>query len=150
MLRAMHRAVKKTSEDIQDFKFNTAIASLMELTNAAYQFGADREVFSCLVRMLAPIAPHFSEELWEFLGNRESVFRAPWPGYDPAFLLDETSTIVVQVNGKVRLRLDVPSAMPEEKLKELVLANERLQPWLQGRPPRNIFIVPGKLINIVV
>jgi leucyl-tRNA synthetase len=150
LVRAMHKAIKKITEDVEGFKFNTAIASMMELTNTIYQLGADKEVFSNLIIMLAPVAPHFCEELWHILGNKESISKAAWPKYDPALIVDETVTIIVQVNGKVRSRLDVPSDIPEEKLKELVLSDEKLIPWMQGKPPRNMIIVPRKLVNIVV
>jgi len=150
LVRLMHKTIKKVSDDFCDFKFNTAIASLMELTNAIYQSGADKEVFSKLVAMLSPIAPHFAEELWSYLGNKESVFRAKWPQYEPRMLVEENVTIVIQVNGKVRSKIDVPSDISESKLKELVLADEKLAHWIQGKPVRNFILVPKKLVNIVV
>ena len=150
LLRMVHRTIKKVTQDIEDFKFNTAIASLMELTNSIYQMGADKEVFSNLVIMLSPVVPHFSEELWQFLGNKESILKAQWPKYDSRFLIEENITIVIQVNGKLRLKLDVPSDIGEDKLKELVLSDEKLKPWLQGKPVKNFILVPQKLINIVV
>jgi leucyl-tRNA synthetase len=150
LLRDMHKAVKKVTEDIQDFKFNTAIAGLMELTNAIYQFGADKEVFKNLVLMLSPIAPHFCEELWQILGNKESISKSEWPKYDSAMLIEETVTVVIQVNGKVRSKIDVPADITEAKLKEFVLADEKLKPWLQGKPIKNFIVVPKKLINLVL
>ncbi|MDD5505456.1 MAG: leucine--tRNA ligase, partial [Candidatus Omnitrophica bacterium] len=102
LIRIMHKTIKKVSADFNEFKFNTAIASLMELTNAIYQAGADKEVFSRLVIMLSPIAPHFCEELWQVLGNKESIFKASWPEYDPKLLIEENVELVIQVNGKVR------------------------------------------------
>ncbi len=150
LVRAMHKSIKKITADIEDFKFNTAIASMMELTNAIYQYGADKEVFGNLIIMLSPIAPHFCEELWQKLGNKDSVCKAAWPEFDPALIVDATVTVVVQVNGKVRSKLDVPADIAEDKLKELALSDEKLQQWLQGKPPRNIIVVPKKLINIVV
>lgn len=148
--RVMHKTIKKVSEDIEGFKFNTAIASLMELVNAIYQSGADRVIFSNLVMLLAPIAPHFCEELWHFLGNEESIFKAAWPQYDPKMLVEETVTVVIQVNGKVRSKIDVPADIAEDKLKESVLADERLKPWLAGKPVKNFIIVPKKLVNLVL
>jgi len=145
----MHRSVKRISEDVKNFKFNTAIAAMMEFVNAIYQSGADREIFSNLLVMLAPIAPHFCEELWQSLGNKESIFKAEWPGYDPKMLIDENATIVVQVNGKVRFKVEVPADIAEDRLKEMVLSDERLKPWLQGRPVKNFILVPKKLASIV-
>ncbi|MCX5704855.1 MAG: leucine--tRNA ligase [Candidatus Omnitrophica bacterium] len=150
LLRTMHRVIKKVSVDYAEFKFNTAIASLMELTNAIYQSGADKEVFANLVLMISPIAPHFAEELWQILGNKESICKAKWPEFDPKMLVEDVITIVVQVNGKLRTKLDVPADIAQDKLKELVLSEERLKPWIEGKSIRNFVIVPKKLVNIVV
>jgi len=150
LIKMMHKVIKKVTEDIEGFKFNTAIASLMELTNAIYQSGADKEVFANLVLMISPIAPHFAQELWQALGNKESVCKAGWPKYDPAMLVEDTVTMVIQVNGKLRLKIDCPADIAEDKLKSLVLADERLKPWIEGKPIRNFVIVPKKLVNIVI
>ncbi len=150
LTRALHKTIKKVTDDIQDFKFNTAIASMMELTNVIYQLGADKEVFSKLIIMLSPIAPHFCEELWQGLGNKESIVKSVWPEYDPKMLIEETVTVVIQVNGKVRSKVDVPADIAEDKLKSLVLADEKLKPWIQGKPVRNFILVPKKLINLVI
>jgi len=149
LIRIMHKTIKKVTQDIEEFKFNTAIAALMELTNAIYQSGADKEIFSNLIIMLSPIAPHFCEELWQKLGNKESIIKVHWPKYDPKILVEETVTIVIQVNGKVRSKIDVPSDTSDDKLKELVLADSKLKPWIQDKPVKNFIIVPGKLVNIV-
>jgi len=150
LLTALHKTIKKVTQDYGEFKFNTAIASFMELTNAIYQLGADKEVFSKLVIMLSPIAPHFAEELWEILGNKESIFKAAWPKYDPKLLIEENVELVIQVNGKVRSKIEVPRDIPEDKLKELVLKDGKLAPWLEGKSPKKFILVPQKLINIVV
>ncbi|PIP19637.1 MAG: hypothetical protein COX41_01880 [Candidatus Omnitrophica bacterium CG23_combo_of_CG06-09_8_20_14_all_41_10] len=150
LVKVLHKTIKKVTEDFSEFKFNTAIASLMELTNAIYQSSADKEVFSKLVIMLSPITPHFSEELWQALGNKESIFKAEWPVYDSKMLAEETVTIVIQVNGKVRSKIDVPNDIDEAKLKELVLADAKLAPWIQNKPLKNFILVPKKLVNIVL
>ncbi|MFA5310775.1 MAG: leucine--tRNA ligase [Candidatus Omnitrophota bacterium] len=150
LLRFMHKTIKKVGDDFNGFKFNTAIASLMEFTNAIYQFGADKEVFSKLVIMLSPIIPHFSEELYSLMGNKESISKASWPEYDPGMLIEDTVEIVLQVNGKVRSKIEVPAGMSEEKIKELILGEEKLKPWLQGNSLKKIIVVPDKLVNIVV
>jgi leucyl-tRNA synthetase len=148
--RTLHRAIKKVSEDFSEFKFNTAIASLMELTNAIYQSQADCEVFSKLIIMLSPIVPHFCEELWEILGNKESVFKASWPQYDPKMLLEENIELPIQVNGKLRSKIEVPRDISEDRLKELVLADSKITTWLAGNPPKKFILIPQKLINIVI
>jgi leucyl-tRNA synthetase len=150
LIRTMHKTIKKVTDDIEEFKFNTAIASLMELTNAIYQSGADKEVLTNLVLMISPIAPHFAEEMWQILGNKESICKAGWPKYDPAMLVEDVVTVVVQVNGKLRSKVDVPADIAEDKLKELVLSDEKLLPWIEGKLIRNFVIVPKKLVNIVI
>jgi leucyl-tRNA synthetase len=150
LVRIMHKTIKKVTEDIQEFKFNTAIAALMEFVNAIYQSGADKEIFSKLIVILAPIAPHFCEELWQRLGNKESIFKVSWPKYAPQLLVEEKFMIVIQVNGKVRAKIEVPADIQDEKLKELVLSDEKVKSWLQNKPVKNFIIVPQKLINIVI
>ena len=150
VIKKMHKTIKEVTEDFSTFKFNTAIASLMELTNAIYQSGADIEVFSKLIIMLSPVAPHFSEELWEILGNKESIFKAAWPKYDPKLLVEENVELVIQVNGRVRSKIEVPRDTHEDKLKELVFKDEKLIPWLEGKTPKKFIVVPQKLVNIVI
>jgi leucyl-tRNA synthetase len=150
LLKALHKTIKKVTEDVEGFKFNTAIASLMELVNAIYQAGADKEVFSKLIIMLSPFAPHFAEELWQLLGHTESILKAGWPKYDPLTLTEEKVTLVIQVNGKVRTRIEVPSDITEEKLKTLILNEPKIQSWVQNKPLKNFVIVPGRLVNIVI
>jgi leucyl-tRNA synthetase len=150
LTRAMHKAIKKVTEDIESFKFNTAIASLMEFTNAIYQYGADKQAYSNLILMLSPIAPHFAEELWQILGAKESIFNAAWPQYDEKMLLEDSVTIIIQVNGKLRSKINVAIDTPDEKIKELALADEKIMPWIQSKPVKDIIVVPRKLVNIVV
>ncbi|MFA5117783.1 MAG: leucine--tRNA ligase [Candidatus Omnitrophota bacterium] len=148
--RALHKAIKKVSDDIEGFKFNTAIAGLMEFVNTIYQSGADKEIFSKLIILAAPFIPHFAEELWQSMGNTQSIFKAPWPAYDPRMLIEENATIVVQVNGKVRSKVEVPVDIGDDALKELVLADEKLKPWIEGHAIKNFIVVPRKIVNIVV
>ncbi|MBI4972779.1 MAG: leucine--tRNA ligase [Candidatus Omnitrophica bacterium] len=150
LVKVMHKTIKKVTEDIESFKFNTAIASIMEFVNAVYQQGADKEVFSNLIILLSPIAPHISEELWQIIGNKESVSLAHWPKYDPQMLIEETVTLVIQVNGRLRSKIDVPIDISEDKLKELVLLDAKLKPWLENKPLKNFILIPNKLINLVV
>ncbi|MDD5246951.1 MAG: leucine--tRNA ligase [Candidatus Omnitrophica bacterium] len=150
LVKILHKTIKKVTEDFQDFKFNTAIAALMELTNAVYHYGADKEVFSRLLVMLSPIAPHFCEELWERLGNKTSILQAGWPQYDEKLLVESQITVVVQVNGKVRAKLEVAADISESGLKELILEDPAIGAWLQNKPPKKFIYVPGKLVNLVV
>jgi leucyl-tRNA synthetase len=122
----------------------------MELTNAIYQFGADKETYAKLIIMLSPIAPHFSEEIWEALGNKSSILKSGWPQADPKLLVEDNVIIVIQVNGKLRSKVEVPAEISEEKLKSLILSDDKLTPWLGGKPVKNFILVPKKLVNIVV
>jgi len=150
VLKSLHKTIKKVGQDFSEFKFNTAIASLMELTNVIYQLGADKQVFANLIIMLSPIAPHFCEELWGILGNKESIFKVSWPKFDPKLLVEKNVELVIQINGKVRSKIQVPCDISEEKLKELVQKDEKLVHWLEGKTPKKIIIVPQKLVNIVI
>ncbi|HHW15447.1 MAG TPA: class I tRNA ligase family protein, partial [Firmicutes bacterium] len=159
--RALHGTLKRVTEDIRRFSFNTAVAAVMELVNAAYQYkervpaeqqdGALwREVAENLVKMLAPFVPHITEELWAALGHADSVHRETWPAYDPEALQTEEIEIVVQVNGKVRDRLTVPACLDREALREAALASPRVQEFTAGKTVTNVVVVPGKLVNVVV
>ncbi|MDP2943572.1 MAG: class I tRNA ligase family protein, partial [Candidatus Omnitrophota bacterium] len=150
LVRLMHKTIKKVTDDINDFKFNTAIASLMEFVNAIYQSGADKETFLNLIIMLSPLAPHFCEELWHSLGNKESIVKAGWVKYDPTMLVEDKVTIVVQINGKVRSKIEVPTAIGEDELKKIVLSDEKVITWLGGKAVKNLIVVPNRLVNIVV
>lgn len=150
LIKVLHKTIKKVTGDLEGFKFNTAIASLMELTNAVYQSGADKEVLSKMSILLSPIAPHFAEELWQALGNKKSVLKAGWPEYNPQLLVEDKVTIVVQINGKVRSKIEVSAGIKEDELKELALADSKLAPWIQGKPVRKTILVPNKLLNLVI
>jgi leucyl-tRNA synthetase len=152
--RATHATIKRVTEEMDSFKFNTAISALMELRNAIEKSGeqgpAAREALEALVQLLSPFAPHFAEELWEKLGHTEWLSRSRWPAYDPALLVQKEITLVVQVNGKVRSRITVPADLDKEVLRAKVLAAPAVQKWLDGKPPRDVIVVPNRLVNVVV
>ena len=150
VVKSLHKTIKKVTVDFSEFKFNTAIASLMELVNVIYQQGADKDVFAKLIIMLSPIVPHFAEELWLILGNAKSIFKARWPEYDAALLVEENIELVIQINGKVRSKIEVPRDINEDQLKELVQKDGKLIPWLDGKTPKKIIIIPQKIVNIVI
>ena len=154
-MRPLHRAVKRLTDELTAYQFHTAIAGLMEYANWV---GASRERFTreqhaqaieTLVLMLAPFAPFLAEELWERLGRPYSVHQQPWPTYDAAQIEADTVTLVVQVNGKVRDRLEVPPDIAEEAARSRAVASPRVASLLAGKPPRRVIYVPGRLINIV-
>ena len=162
--RTIHETIAKATQDIErDFHFNTAISAIMELVNALYAFEAAsldsmpdaertallREAIDTILLLLAPIAPHVTEELWERLGHRESLATQPWPQADAAALVRDEVTLVVQVDGKVRSRLQTAVGTPEERIRELALADDRIQPWVRERRVERIVVVGNRLVNIV-
>jgi len=159
--RAVHQAVKKVTEDISTrFNFNTAISAVMEMVNAMYGYkekvgekGQNSAVLSEAVKklllLLAPFAPHIAEELWHLTGRRGSIHQESWPQYEIEALKQDTVTIVVQVNGKIRDRLDVDAGLDADALKSTVMNSEKLTHWLRGKSPVKVIAVPNKLVNIV-
>lgn len=153
LYRKLHKTMKKVTEDTDDIHFNTAIASLMELLNEMNRFkDVTSDVFkSCcvgLVKMLAPYAPHISEELWEMIGADETIFLSEWIEFDQTATVDEIITIVVQVDGKLRDRMELPKGAPEEEIKETALKSERVKTHIEGKEIDKIIVVPDKIINI--
>ena len=154
--RRTNRTVKKVTEDLKTFRFNTAIAALMEHTN--YLLGIRGEVgeelwndaLRTFVLVLAPFAPHHAEEMWDALGEPYSVHEQAWPAWDEALIRAEEITLVVQVNGKLRDRIEVPAGITEEAAKELALSSARVRPHVEGRELRKSVYVPGRLVNLVV
>lgn len=151
LTRHLHRTIKKVSEDIESFKFNTAISAMMILMNEWMKAGVgDAKFAGEFLKLLAPFAPHISEELWQQLGNSESIFLQPWPSYDEVLLVDETVEIPVQVNGKVRAHLEVATDASDDHVRVVALANEKVRTSLDGKEPKRIIVVKGRLVNIVV
>ena len=155
--RATHKTIQRVTGDIEAFKFNTAVAALMEFTNTLWAHRekhghspAFREASRTMVRLVAPFAPHIAEELWNRMGEAYSVHQQPWPSYDPALTVEETITLVIQVNGKVRDRLSVPAGIGDDAAQRLALESERVQRYLQGAPPKKAIVIPGRLVNLVV
>ena len=155
--RRLHQTIRDVSEDMEGFRFNTAVAELMKLNNdmlkakEAGQSGtpAWNEAVRAFVLLLAPLAPHLAEELWERIGQPASVHQQAWPGYDPALAAEDEVEVPVQVNGKVRARVVVPANADEATLRAAALATDAVQKALAGAAPRKVIVVPGKLVNVV-
>lgn len=152
-----HQMVKKVTEDLDGMNFNTAVAAMMEYTNELYKLkvaGMKGEswciALKWLLKVLAPYAPHMSEELWSQMGFEGSIHIADWPKYDEALLVEDTLAIVVQVNGKLRAQIDVPADTTREELEQLALANERVKEFVGDNKPTRVIVVPRRLVNIVV
>ncbi len=161
--RLTHRTIKKVTDDIErEFQFNTAVAALMEFVNGLSKFMAEerslsagevavlREAAKTLILLLGPFAPHVAEELWQAMGHTPSIAAQPWPSYDPALVASERLTIPIQVNGKLRSKIEVPADWSEEQVMALARQDAKLVEWLRGRPPRKVIYVEKKLINFVV
>ena len=146
-----HRTIKKVTEDMENLRYNTAIAALMEYSNALSQADSiSKEQIKTLLILLAPFMPFVTEELWQQLGNKESVHDQKWPTYNPALVQEEMMRLVLQVNGKVRDVVGAPTGITEEEAKKLALSNIQIQKWLAGKDPKRIIFVPKRLINIVI
>ena len=156
--RKVHQTLRAITYDYEHFEFNTIISSLMELLNemgkakAAGAFGSPEwlEAVDIYLRMLAPVCPHISEELWQRLGKPYSVHQQPWPKLDEEAAKDEEITLIVQVNGKLRDRLIVSPSISETEAQALALASPAVQQRMAGKPARKVIVVPGKLVNIVI
>jgi leucyl-tRNA synthetase len=151
LLFALHGSVKKVSEDIEAMRFNTAVSSMMILVNAMEKESSiSNDSFGRFLRILSPFAPHIAEELWEGIGNADSVSRAAWPEAEPAYLVLDTVKIVVQVNGKMRDSFEISAEASEDDLKARALGSDKVKPYLDGKEPKRVIVVPGKLVNVVV
>ena len=156
--RKTHQTIRKVTEDLQSFAFNTAIAALMELRNALQEavkaglHGTEAwdEAIESLLLILCPIAPHVTEELWARIGKPYSIHQYDWPEWDEEIAAEEMLTLVVQVNGKLRDRIQVPVDITEEEARELALASQKVQHHIGDKALRKVIYVPEKLINIVV
>ncbi|MBI5286452.1 MAG: class I tRNA ligase family protein [Deltaproteobacteria bacterium] len=184
----MNRVIKKVTEDIERFHFNTAIAALMEFTNLLQGWDRDSEVRSqksgvrgqgtgvreqrtrqipiprsptpdlqlwqealnTLVVLLSPFTPHVCEELWERLGNEEMVIKTPWPVYSEEALKREEVLVVVQINGKVRSRINVSVDASQKEVEDVAFNNERVKDWIKGKAVKKVVYVPNRIINVVV
>ncbi len=155
--RKVHQALASVTGDFERFQFNTIVASLMELMNELYDArdkgaassDAWQEARDIYVRMLAPVAPHVAEELWECLGKPYSVHQQPWPELDEEATREDVFTLVVQVNGKVRDRLTVPVGISKEDAESRALESEGARQFTAGKDVKKVIVVPGRLVNIV-
>lgn len=152
----MHRTIRKVNGDIERLSFNTAIAALMEYVNDLYKLktsgfkGDWRAALEALVQLLSPFAPHMSAELWQQLGHSDQLDFAAWPSYDESLIVSESMTIVIQVNGKLRGKLNVDQSVSEAEIKNLALADDNVARYVADQKPTKIVYIPGRLINIVI
>jgi len=149
--KLFHQTIKKVTEDIENFRFNTAISALMILLN---EMEKEEKIplswFKTFVLLLAPFAPHLAEELWHKLGNKKSVFSQKWPKYNPQLLKEEKFVLIIQINGKVRDRVEVDVGIKEKQAKEIALVRTKIKKWLANKKIKKVIFVPKRLINFVV
>jgi len=150
LTKVYNQTVKKVTEDYEAMRFNIAISQMMVFVNEAYKVDDLPIVYiEGLVKLLAPITPHLSEELWSLLGHEKTITYATWPTYDESKLVESTVQIVLQVNGKVRSHAEVAKDMGKDELEKLALADEIVKEFSDGKTIRKVIAIPGKLVNIV-
>ena len=155
--RSQHKTVRKVTEDYRRLSFNTAIAAMMEYVNELYKYKVDGfsnevwgDALGVLARMLAPLAPHMSAELWQQLGHDDMIEAAGWPTWDESLIAEESMTIIVQVNGKVRAKLQVAADASEDAIKQQALGEANVVKFLDNKEPTKVMYIPGRLVSVVV
>jgi leucyl-tRNA synthetase len=161
--RKTHQTIKKVTDDLEGgFHFNTAISAIMELVNEASDVNAKisdksddltkclNEAIEAIVILLSPFVPHIAEEMWQSLGKKNSIFKCKWPEYDKNAIVENILTIPIQVNGKLRSKIEIPAGTDDENLKNLVMADPKVKSWVGEKPIKDFIIIPKKLVNIVV
>ncbi|MBA4739450.1 MAG: class I tRNA ligase family protein, partial [Flavobacteriaceae bacterium] len=150
-LKALHKCIKKVSDDIESFSFNTAVSAMMILVNElTSQKCRSRKVLEQLLLVIYPFAPHISEEIWENLGNKKSIVYSTFPEYLESYLQDSTKIYPVSINGKLKYKIELATNLSKDEIEESVLSDENFIKKLDGKTPKKIIIVPGKIINFVV
>ena len=150
-LKTLHKTIKKVTEDIEEFSFNTSVSTFMICVNElTAQKCNSREVLEPLAVLIAPYAPHIAEELWERLGNSESVSTAKYPEYEEKYLVESTKNYPVSFNGKMRFTMELPLDMAKDDIEKTVLEDDRTKSQLSGSTPKKVIVVPGKIVNIVI
>ena len=150
-LKTLHTAIKNITSDIERYSFNTVVSNLMIAVNElTSQKCNNKEILESLLILASPYAPHICEELWNKLGNNESISTATWPSFNPEFLVEANHTYPVSFNGKMRFKMELPTAMGKDDIEKEVMAHEKTAHYLEGNSPKKVIIIPGKIVNIVV
>ena len=150
-LKILHKTIKKIEEDNEKFSFNTAVSAFMVCVNELTDLACHKKlILQQLLILLAPYAPHISEELWHFLGNETTILDASFPKFDPVYLIESEKEYPISINGKMRASIKISLAAPEEDVKKIVLENEIIAKWLDGKYPKKIIFVKGKMVNVVI
>jgi leucyl-tRNA synthetase len=145
-----NQTVKKVTEDYENMRFNTAISQMMVFVNEAYKADALPMVYmEGLVKLLSPIIPHVAEEIWQIMGHEETITYEAWPTYDESKLVQDTVQVILQVNGKVRSKVEVEKDLDQAELEKIALADERIQQWTAEKDIKKVIVIPNKIVNIV-
>jgi leucyl-tRNA synthetase len=149
--KVLHTLIKKIEEDIERLSLNTSVSNFMIATNELSSLKCNKNsVLEPLVILLAPYAPHLAEELWHALGNETTVFDESYPIFEAKYLVEDSKEYPIMINGKMRAKISFASDVPQEQMKTMVLQNELVQKWLDGKDPKKIIVVPNKIINVVI
>jgi leucyl-tRNA synthetase len=149
-LKTLHKTIKKVEEDIESFSFNTSVSTFMIAVNdLTQQQCSSRAILEPLLILVSPYAPHIAEELWSHLGHKESISTAPFPKFEASFLVESTKNYPISFNGKMRFTLELPLDLSKEDIETAVMNHEKTKAQLEGRTPKKVIIVPGKIVNIV-
>ena len=150
-LKSLHKLIRKVTQDVEQFSFNTSVAAFMICINELQGLKtASREVLQPLLILLAPFAPHIAEELWHAIGEETTIVAAQWPEYDEKLLVEDSFKYPVSFNGKTRFIIELPREASQDEIREAVLSADEAQKWLEGKTPKKVIIVPGRIINIVL
>jgi leucyl-tRNA synthetase len=150
-LKTLHKTIKKVTEDLGRYSFNTAVSNFMIAVNELTDQNCNNKaILRELVILVSPYAPHIAEELWSRLGETESVTNASWPEFNEDYLVEAEYAYPVSFNGKMRFKLELPTNLSKEDVEKEVLAADQSQKWLEGKDPKKVIVVPGKIVNIVV
>jgi len=148
--KVLHKTIKKVEEDIENFSFNTSVSTFMIAVNElTAQKCTSREILEPLIILISPYAPHIAEELWNKLGHTESISTAPFPKFEEKYLVESSKTYPISFNGKMRFTMELSLDLSKDEIEEAVMAHEKTQAQLQGRTPKKVIVVPGKIVNIV-
>ncbi|WP_350289875.1 class I tRNA ligase family protein [uncultured Croceitalea sp.] len=149
-LKTLHKTIKKVEEDIENFSFNTSVSTFMICVNElTAQKCTSKAILEPLAILVSPYAPHIAEELWEKLGHKKSISNAPFPKFEPSHLVESSKEYPISFNGKMRFTMELPLDLGKEEIEAAVMAHEKTQTQLQGRTPKKVIVVPGKIVNIV-
>jgi leucyl-tRNA synthetase len=151
ILKGLHQTIKKVESDIENLRFNTAVSAMMIFMNLAIKKGkVTKNTASVFTKILSPFAPHLAEELWSTYGNNNTIAFEPWPEFNEEYFKEAMFEYPVSVNGKLRFKIELPVGMEKEEIRKIVLEDERAKKWLGVLVPRDVIIVPNRIVNIVL